>query len=1519
MKIKQLIAIGIIFVMIFGQCVYAVVNAEPIREGGSQTTTMDLSVRGTDTSLQIQSHPSGEPGDPKAHLKVEGKINGIKIGGTHIHSDGSQTPKPIDTPPGAPGAQVRTIINPDGSIAIVETDPQGKSGSVIGDPDNNPGHLTAINSKGDIKKCSLCKILGRVGGISTNISAQFLENLTDIKAVVYDPYLEELIFVGVENYSMPKMDLDDLAAALQVPKEDQYVTIDVNPETCDVSFGDLRLANSSTGYKLFSADYLLKNMTLDNVSDCVCWKRCGGDETRRIWIYPNESVLNVTNNSFVWNKFSVGVSQEYLSGRSDNCTSECWNSWANYLANNFINLSKDHEEWNKILSTAKTASIANWIKDNNINYSWFLENYTRKQNTTPTSVPTQHNKWWMCQCNESDCGNCNVSLTFTKQGSSYTWVPEQFTYEDCNTFVAGGDDLYTTYSLPFNFPFYDSQYSTMYIQSNGHITLDSPDSGWSGFWSKYINHKMIALDARDLITNIYVCNHQNYVTVRLTGGYYGKTTSVDVEALLYQNGTIKLMLKDAGAYTDHWGNGIITGVSDGTGGYTTATIDLYGGATLDFNNSYVANGNVEAIKLTVLSARPYEDEVVWNVSFDGHNYTAVALSLGNSKQINYSVDYNNYDETPLSGDADYNAYVVSIVPSSLGISSGVPLNLDNISVQGKDIMANVSLKLVPLNSTHIQERSIISQNSFNTTALWEPPVNKNTSLQMPSNLKRGSYQIYAEIYANGTLQDIAVSDFIYYTPIEGYLADYNASQYTYNVTDNSIIGGDCYSDGNLSDCYMSVNYVKREGDDIEFSFNLTGSGDGLIYANENLIGNLSFYEDNYTFVIPNLNSSKTNIISIKIFDHDGEVYYILNITINATIFPDPWWNCLWDYRTPINLTETSGSSLQDYQVALTINTQELISGGSMNANCSDMRFVDTGKDIPYWLESGCNTNTTKVWVKVNLTGNETKTIYVYYGNSNAVSKNSSDDVFDFFDDFNGDVLNTSKWAESGTSGALIISNGIATIHTYQTGWRAILANQGFNSSQSHVVEMKARHEALRYGESTATGLANSSGGFKVYFAQGDVILFNVNMIACSESYGCSGALGGTTNWALLKFVFNTSDVLFYRDDALKWSSSYISQDLYPSIIASTWGNWGSFDTSLSVDYIKARKYASSEPGISIGTEQQNPWWNCNWKQRKAIDIKEVSGKNLTDYQTRITINTASLISQGKLNANCSDIRFIDNNTELPYWIEQGCNSSSTIIWIKVNLTANNKKIIYMYYGNPNAGSKSNGTKTFELFEDFPDGNLNNTLWDHAFLNSNCPSGDVWSEQSYNGEYCLRSLAYRKYSCSNSWVYNNLSTKNVDGGNFYNQDKVVDIDLYAYTTDGCYGCDQVIDANLTFSIWNGTSRITYQNPIWNSEGIEEGCQCSTNFHTLNSDTRHKWTFKFSANNKNVRVFKDDAELSSSPFDLSSLSNRWSFMLEASGHNFQTAYNADLQFMVYKYGVRKYASSEPSTSVRAEESN
>ncbi|MEM0324401.1 MAG: DUF2341 domain-containing protein, partial [Candidatus Aenigmatarchaeota archaeon] len=113
-------------------------------------------------------------------------------------------------------------------------------------------------------------------------------------------------------------------------------------------------------------------------------------------------------------------------------------------------------------------------------------------------------------------------------------------------------------------------------------------------------------------------------------------------------------------------------------------------------------------------------------------------------------------------------------------------------------------------------------------------------------------------------------------------------------------------------------------------------------------------------------------------------------------------------------------------------------------------------------------------------------------------------------------------------------------------------------------------------------------------------------------------------------------------------------------------------------------------------------WLSGWQYRIPITITERSGNTLTDYQVLVLINTQNLISQGKMRNDCGDIRFTDSDgiTLLNYWIEPNtCNTENTRIWVKVPyIPANSQKTIYLYYGNPEATSLSNGTATFIAFD-----------------------------------------------------------------------------------------------------------------------------------------------------------------------------------------------------------------------------
>lgn len=97
----------------------------------------------------------------------------------------------------------------------------------------------------------------------------------------------------------------------------------------------------------------------------------------------------------------------------------------------------------------------------------------------------------------------------------------------------------------------------------------------------------------------------------------------------------------------------------------------------------------------------------------------------------------------------------------------------------------------------------------------------------------------------------------------------------------------------------------------------------------------------------------------------------------------------WQHKQTIAVQENSNALITDYQLKLTVNTQALISATQMNANGDDIRFgktCDGSTLFNYWIESGINTATTVIWVKIDtLQANSTKTIYMFYGNSSATA------------------------------------------------------------------------------------------------------------------------------------------------------------------------------------------------------------------------------------------------------------------------------------------------------------------------------------------------------------------------------------------------------------------------------------------------------------------------------------------------------------------------------------------------------
>ena len=132
-------------------------------------------------------------------------------------------------------------------------------------------------------------------------------------------------------------------------------------------------------------------------------------------------------------------------------------------------------------------------------------------------------------------------------------------------------------------------------------------------------------------------------------------------------------------------------------------------------------------------------------------------------------------------------------------------------------------------------------------------------------------------------------------------------------------------------------------------------------------------------------------------------------------------------------------------------------------------------------------------------------------------------------------------------------------------------------------------------------------------------------------------------------------------------------------------------------------------------------WLSGWQYRKSHEIEGSTAGAQTDYQVRIIVHKGTSEDSGEhvyCNNHCrddfGDIRFTkdDGTTELYYWLEEYTSGDKATFWVKIpSIPASPDKVtIYIYYGNSDATTTSNGDNTFLLFDHFEGTSLDTSQW-----------------------------------------------------------------------------------------------------------------------------------------------------------------------------------------------------------------
>jgi peptidoglycan/xylan/chitin deacetylase (PgdA/CDA1 family) len=170
-------------------------------------------------------------------------------------------------------------------------------------------------------------------------------------------------------------------------------------------------------------------------------------------------------------------------------------------------------------------------------------------------------------------------------------------------------------------------------------------------------------------------------------------------------------------------------------------------------------------------------------------------------------------------------------------------------------------------------------------------------------------------------------------------------------------------------------------------------------------------------------------------------------------------------------------------------------------------------------------------------------------------------------------------------------------------------------------------------------------------------------------------------------------------DATYQTASGIGLTLYQHVTNADW------------DEIQARKLVTPEPTV-FPQWGSLVWWDSNYGYRSAITVTNTSSADVLParYSIRMTLDTAALVSNGQMRADCADLRIISASGSTPAEIDrlvEGCNTSQTTVWFALQrpILASGQDASYaLYYGNPAATNPpANGMNVFLFYEDFEQG------------------------------------------------------------------------------------------------------------------------------------------------------------------------------------------------------------------------
>jgi len=376
----------------------------------------------------------------------------------------------------------------------------------------------------------------------------------------------------------------------------------------------------------------------------------------------------------------------------------------------------------------------------------------------------------------------------------------------------------------------------------------------------------------------------------------------------------------------------------------------------------------------------------------------------------------------------------------------------------------------------------------------------------------------------------------------------------------------------------------------------------------------------------------SGITPVAAHDYDSYSYYkILSIS-----------NPNNDYQMKINITKTSGGDAN--------------CSGHCQDDFGDVAFadIDDNSSLDFWMEEYNSGTNAIFWVETPSDITSDTKIVLWYGTTGTTSTASDGDAtFEFFDDFSGTSINSSRWANTidtpdwSNDGSVVLNQDdqINTVDTFSPGLRIRM----WAKCSEMDVEFIALSGTSGYDGNNRMTLSNTDytsndntyDELAVECKEGGDNTDSVNSNIASDDirYNCT---------YMAEWEDNAHFICYQNDSELADETSNVltgSQKFYAKVWDSTQ------DCTLTIYWIFFSEYAATEP--SWGTiSSERP--NSNASELGIISSYLSSGNILFSGQADTTVycnettgagNNVTIYTSVNVSENCTDI-YVDLSGDL---------------------------------------------------------------------------------------------------------------------------------------------------------------------------------------------------------------------------------------------------------------------------------